>query len=123
MRTRAWSKGEQPSQDPAVRIAETGWEPAVITLPFSMESIVCAGQPHAVVQVVHCPSGLHRQVWWGQNSVQTRHHNLRLDHTDGAAPDPLPERMADYLREQRDVISLKEGFLGTRGYPDIMSDL
>ena len=117
MRTRAWSEGEQPSQDPAVRVAETGCEPAVLTLPFSMDSIVCARQPDVVVQVVHCPSGLHQQLWWGQNSVQTRHRNLRLDHTDGTAPGPLPGRMADDLRERRDCHILEGGFSGCQRIP------
>ena len=45
MRTKAWSEGEQPSLDPAVRVAETGWEQAVLTSPFSMGLIIYAEQP------------------------------------------------------------------------------
>lgn len=118
MRTKAWSEGEQPSLDPSVRVSETGWKLAVLTSPFSMESIIYAGEPHMVAQVIHWPSVLsHQQVWWGQNSVQTRRRNLRSDHTHGTATDPLPRRMADDLREQGDYHILEGGFSGGHRIP------
>lgn len=117
MRTKAWSEGEQPSLDPSVRVSETGWKPAVLTSPFSMGSIIYAGEPHVVAQVIHWPSVLHQQVWWGQNSVQTRRRNLRSDHTHDTATDPLPGRMADDLREQGDYHILEGGFSGGHRIP------